>query len=196
LTPNYAILTNCDTIKKRLKSESNNYIIVKFKDTVNYTSGFINDKCNSRNGISYIIYLDSIIGNFKEQEGNKGSDKINAPLIIEANNSIEIYFSEPISNLKNFFNDEFDDNSKNIIYIDLSHFNSSLVNNTSKMFYNCPNLEYLDLSNFNPIKLSENDYIFDNLNSIKYINLNNLVNENLISQIKILNLNEKNNLIV
>ena len=200
--PQNAILTNCDTTKKPFKCESDNYIRVKFKDTVNYTSFFISDNITSRNGISYITYGDSIIGNIKEQdysyggEGDEGSGKNGGQLIIEANDSFEIYFSESISNLENFFNGEFDNNAKNIFYVDLSHFNSSLVNNANKMFYNCPNLEYLDLSNFNPSELSENDKMFDNLDNIKYIKLNNLKDNNLISQIKDSKLKEKNNLIV
>ena len=141
------ILNNCDTTKIPFKCESDNYITVKFKDKVNYASFFINSNITSRNGISYITYGDSIIGNIKEQdysyggeEGDEDSGKNDAQLIIEANDSLEIYFSEPISNLENFFNGEFDNNAKSIFYVDLSHFNSSLVNNTNKMFYNCPNL--------------------------------------------------------
>ena len=56
ITPPGAILTYCDTSKSPLKCESNNYIIVKYKDNVDYTSGFINDNCDSRNGVSYLIY--------------------------------------------------------------------------------------------------------------------------------------------
>ena len=105
--PENAILINFDTNNKPIKYESNNYIIIKFKDTVNYTSGFINEDCTSRNKISHIIYQDSIFGAYNTR-----------PLIFEANNQIEIHFPEPIDSLENIFNCELDINSKSINYVD------------------------------------------------------------------------------
>ena len=101
------------------------------------------------------------------------------PFIIEANDTIEIHFSEPISSLQNFFNGELDIYSQSIIYIDLSHFNSSLVENIDQMLYKYDNLEYLDISNFNPNVDNLTLYI----DNIKYINLNNLTTQKLIKYI-------------
>ena len=183
--PENAILINFDTNNKPIKYESNNYIIIKFKDTVNYTSGFINEDCTSRNKISHIIYQDSIFGAY-----NTG------PLIFEANNQIEIHFPEPIDSLENIFNCELDINSKSINYVDFSNFNSSLVNNINNMLHNCPSIEYLDISNFDPININNADSMFDNFENIKYINLNNMTNDYIISRIKSSNLKNKNDLIV
>ena len=65
-----------------------------------------------------------------------------------------------------------DKNSQNIIRRDLSHFNSSLINNIKNMIHKCSSLEYLDvLISFdgisNMISYSE---------SIKYINLSYVKN--------------------
>ena len=56
--PDGAIPTYCDTNKSLLKCESDNYITVKYKESVIYESGFIIKNCESRKGISYIIYKD------------------------------------------------------------------------------------------------------------------------------------------
>ena len=181
--PNYsnAILTYCNTNKKPLECDSNNFIIVKYNNKTKYASGFTNANCPSRNEITYIINQDSI---FLSDD----------PLIIEANTLIQIHFNSTISSMENFFNSDFDPNSQKIIYIDLSHFNSSLVNNTKNMLYNCSSLEYLDISNFNPYNLDTYDSMFYNVDNIKYIKLLNLQNIDLISQIKSTNLNTKDNL--
>ena len=44
-----------------LKYESNNYTMVKYKETVNYNSIFFNDNIVIRIGINYIIYRDSLL---------------------------------------------------------------------------------------------------------------------------------------
>jgi len=209
-TPFTAIPTYCDTNKSPLKCESNNYIIVKYKETVNYTSGFIIENCESRNGISYIINKDSIIGAFANNEiggdfpfnpdirrnqeivVNIGMTKTTDPFIIEANSTIEIHFTEPINTLENFFNCDLDKNSQSINYVDLSHFDSSFVEDTDGMFNGCDNLEYLDISNFN-INVNSLSLNFD---KIKYISLNNLTNQNLITYLQNSNLKNKNNLLV
>ena len=60
-----------------------NYIICKYKETTEYTSGFQNEY---RQNIAFIKNGTSIVGP-------------NERLIIEANTNIEIYFSEPITSL-------------------------------------------------------------------------------------------------
>ena len=54
LNNNNTIYACCDFTKSPLKGDSNNYMIVKYKDAVNYTSGFSNDNCPSRNKIIII----------------------------------------------------------------------------------------------------------------------------------------------
>ena len=63
--------------------------------------------------------------------------------------------------------------------INLSSFNTSIVYDMQKMFYNCYSLNFLDISNFYNIS-SYYENMFYNVTNIKYINLYNCKNcENL-----------------
>ena len=159
-----AIYACCDFTKSPLKCDSNNYMIVKYKDTVNYTSGFINDNCTSRNQISYIINKDFLF-------------KITKPLLIEANNTIEIHFSENITSLENFFNGKFDEYSQSIINVDLSHLNTSLITSTSKMFLQCASIKEINFINFDTSSIESMSEMFSGCNSLEYINLSNFNTE-------------------
>jgi surface protein len=78
-----AIYACCDFTKSPLQCDySNDYIIVKYKDAVSYTSGFRNNNIPSRNQISYILNNDWLY-------------KV-SPLSIAADNSIKIYFSDKV----------------------------------------------------------------------------------------------------
>ena len=151
-----------------LKSDSNNYITVKYNNESKYTSGFKLDNIKTRKEINYIIYQDSIFIN-------------DNPFIIEANKSIEIHFTNIIDNLENFFNDELDSNCRNIISIDLSYFNSTLIGNIDNIFSNCTSLSYLDISNFDFGKIASSNSIM--------IHWKNEISENP-------NLNTKNDLTI
>ena len=187
------ILTNCNTNEKPLKCDSNNYITINYKYNVQYPTGFINNIITNRNNIYFINNQNSLFQN-------------NDPLIIEANSSIELHFSNAITSLDNFFNADLDENSKSIIYVDLSNFNSSLTNSTEKMFYNstsiislnfsnfetelindmsgmfsgCSSLELLDLSNFNTKNVSNMSNMFSGCESIISLNLSNFNTESTI----------------
>ena len=120
-------------------STSNNYIIIKYSNTMDtqvYENGFSIDEIPSRKGVNYIIKGNS---RYKSDE----------PLTIEPNDSIEIQFYDDITSLENFFDSLEDYICTNIISIDLSHFNSSLVENTTQMFIDCFNLEKINFTNFN-----------------------------------------------
>ena len=159
-----AIYECCDFTKSPLQCDSNDYIIVKYKDAVNYTSGFVIDNCPSRNQISYIINHDWLF-------------KITEPLLIEANSSIEIHFSDNIKSLENFFNGEFDKNSQSIIYIDLSHLNTSLLTNTSKMFHLCASIQEINFINFDSSFIESMSDMFSGCNSLEFFNISNFSTE-------------------
>ena len=186
-SPPNAVHIYCDTSKSPMNCNSYNYIIVKYKNNVNYTSGFINNNCASRKRIRYIIYLDSLIENL--------DGLLKVPFIIEANTPLEIHFTENINNLESFFDGDFDINSRSIIYVDLSHFNSTPYN-VNKMFHNCPSLEYIEMPNFNTYQLSENYNMLDNPNNLKYINLKGVSNQNMMLKILSSNFKDENNLII
>ena len=125
---NQEIINNENAI---ISCEYNNYIIVKYDLETKYDK-FQNDY---RNEISYIINGNKIL-------------KITDSFTIQANNSIEIHYASPAKSLNNLFSCDNDLNSNNIISVNLTHLDSSLVENTGYMFYNCAKLKSLDLSKF------------------------------------------------
>ena len=62
----------------------------------------------------------------------------------------------------------------NIIEIDLSHFNTSLVKNMSYMFDNCKSLKFVNISNIDISSLINMDNAFRNCKSLKSIDLTNI----------------------
>ena len=69
----------CNFSKSHSKCDYNNYITVKYKDMVSYTSGFINDNIPGRSEIYYILNKNYILSK-------------DDTLIIEENSSIDILF--------------------------------------------------------------------------------------------------------
>ena len=116
----------CDFTKSPLKCDYN-YMTVKYKEKVEYTSGFINDNNPYRNLVYFIIDQDSII---------QSKD----PLTIEKDNSIDI-FMQNILTLENFFDKNYDTNVENIISVDLSHINSTKLSSTHRMFQDCSSIK-------------------------------------------------------
>ena len=103
--------------------------------------------------------------------------KITEPLLIKANNSIEIHFSENITSLENFFNGEFDKYSQSIINVDLSHLNTSLITSTSKMFLLCNSIKEINFINFETSSIESMSEMFYGCNSLEFINLSNFNTE-------------------
>ena len=64
-------------------------------------------------------------------------------------------------------------NCSSLISLNLSNFNTSLVNNMSSMFYNCSLLSYLDLSSFNTSRVSNMYSMFGKCKILKYLNTSN-----------------------
>ena len=173
--------------------EYTNYIIIYYGEYTEYDTGFGNDY---RNGIEFII-----------NGGNNSKLKLNDKLVIYPGNKIEIYFSTSITNISNFFNSKFDINVKKITFIDLSHFNislitdmnsvfngcsslqsidlpnvkASLVTNMNSMFSGCSNLKYLDLSHFDTSLVTNMDFMFSGCDQLKFLDLNSFNMINVIS---------------
>jgi len=178
----------CDYNIERKKCQSNNYIIAKYKTQTNYNNGFLNEY---RKGINFINNGKSTLGP-------------NDSFIIEENIEIEIHFTEPIKSLFNFFYKNYDQYAINITSIDLSHFNSSLVESTQNMFrgckflkeinftdfdtskiismqtmfYGCSGLESLDLSNFNTSNVNNMEFMFSGCSGLKSLDLSNFNTSN------------------
>ena len=157
----FGVLSNqapADLDLRKLEKKKN-FIRVKYKDETEYPEGFENQY---RQGIDHI------------EKGNK-SIGANESLTIGANETIEIYFSEPIKSLSNFFRDitsynKGDPNSENIISVDFSNFDSSMVEEVNSMFYGCISIEEIDLDNFQSSgKIKDMSYMFYNCANLKAV---------------------------
>ena len=95
----------------------------------------------------------------------------NTELNILANTHLEVCFNYPIINMTNFFSEECDNNIKNLISIDFSYFNSSLVNNMANMFFGCSALESINFLNFDTNHVSNMANMFYNCSSLRSINI-------------------------
>jgi len=103
----------------------------------------------------------------------------NTELSILANTHIEIGFNYPIINMTNFFSEEYDNNIINVISIDFSYFNSSLLNNMVNIFFGCRTLESINFLNFDTIHVSNMANMFYNCSSLISINLSSFNTINL-----------------
>ena len=142
--------------------ENNNFMMVYFGEDVEYEKGFIYDNNGKifRNGVDYIIN-----GNYeKKLNGNER-------LIIKAGIKLEIYFSNPLDTLENFFSSTYDANSDKIISIDFSHFNSSCLINMKNIFYNCGSLKNIDFTKFNTYLVSDMSSMFEGCASLEMLDL-------------------------
>ena len=156
----------CNFSKSHSKCDYNNYITVKYKEMVKYTSGFINNNIPSRNEVYYILNKDSIL--------NKDDT-----IIIEEDSSIDILFSKPIKSLEKIFNGEIDTNSKSILNIDLSNFDSSSVTSTEEIFSGCIQITSLDLSFFDTSSVSNVNKMFSGCASLEFLDISNFDTKNL-----------------
>ena len=130
--------------------ECQNYIIVYYKDAIEYENGFLINSIDCRNNVLF-IYNDNNI--------YKISDKLN----INENSNIKLCFKNSVTSLEKFFDASIDNNAKKIISIDLSHFNSSLITNIDKIFSGCQELLALDISNFNFEKIENSNDVFNGI---------------------------------
>ena len=148
----------CDYNIKTDLCESSNYITVYYGiNDIEYNSDFIN---KYRKNISFIIYENSYLG-------------INEQFTIKADSKLEIHFSSPLTTLESFFNNNFDEKVVNIISIDFSHFDSSLLTSFYNTFFGCNSLISINFINFNTPLLNIIQYMFYNCTSLSYINLSN-----------------------
>ena len=139
--------------------ESDNYITLYFNQECDYGSGFKNEY---RNNIKFINYNNETIIDSTE-------------LNILAGTKLEIHFTSPVTDMEKFFSKDDDSYMANVISMDLSHFDSSSVENMEYMFYNCDSLKILDLSNFNMQQVMRAGDMFTGLTSLIYLNATNMV---------------------
>ena len=134
-----------------------NYIKVYFNKECTYANGFEN---NYRPNIR-TIFLDEV-----EKEKNE-------PLDVKKGSKMIIHFTTPLTDFSNFFSSQYDANVKNIISIDFSKFNSSLINKFSSSFKGCTSLQKLDLSTFTVSSETVISNMFEDCSSLVAIDISN-----------------------
>ena len=80
--------------------------------------------------------------------------------------TIKIIWDSPFSNCSAMFRD-----LDNIVEINLSNFNSSLLTDTGEMFYGCYSLKSLNLSNFNTSKVNNMANMFQDCESLEVLDI-------------------------
>ena len=152
--------------RKLEENDPDNYIKVKYKKDVTYSYGFSKIEYDkSENKYRSDIYL---INN------NNTSYKPNETLIIKENTEIKIVFNSTLKSLAKFFYDYYDPNVEYISSIDLTHFDSSLIESLESTFYGCISLESIDLSKFAAPSLTNMAQTFFHCSSLKAIDLSKL----------------------
>jgi len=140
-----------------------NYIIVYYKNDTIYKNGFKynKDELNKyRNGIDYIIIDNRTINS---------SDYLE----IKSNSSIIINMQSSIKDISHFFDMKYDRNAKNIISIDFTNFNSSLITDINSLFKGCVSLNKIIFSNFSTSLVKNMSEMFLGCKSLKEIDLFN-----------------------
>ena len=164
-----------DMVNEALKTKGINEIKIKVKineEDINKKIYFLD---SSKASEKYEDYENS----YKEEENN---EIVNGDHLKKMNKSnVELYNNNKKYEYKKYFTPEKEDiysiiiklNSGvedcswmlglcfNIIYIDLSYFNSSKVRNLAYMFNGCYNLEFVNLSSFNTSNVTNMEYLFN-----------------------------------
>ena len=146
----------CNYTECRLTKEPN-YILVNFNKKCTYVNGFEN---NYRPNI-YSIVLDGV-----EREKNEQLD-------VKKGSKMKIHFTAPLTDFSNFFSSQYDTNVKNIISMDFSNFNSSLIDKFSSSFKGCTSLQSFDFSSFTISSETDISNMFEDCSSLAAINLSN-----------------------
>ena len=84
----------------------------------------------------------------------------------ESENSVILIWEKPITNCQYMFN-----SCNKIIYMDLTHFNTSQVTDMFCMFEGCNNLKYLNVSNINASKVKNMGNMFKYCSSLILLDL-------------------------
>ena len=89
---------------------------------------------------------------------------------VEDENSVILIWKKPITNCQTNCQNMFQSCDK-IIEMDLTHFDTSKVNNTANMFDGCKNLKYLNISNIDTSKVEDMGVMFRDCSSLTTLDL-------------------------
>ena len=151
----------CDVYTDENKiCHTNNYIKVQYGESTSYPNGFGN---KNRDAVVFIMYKDTYYLK-------------NESLNIDPNGTIEIYFGYPVKSLVAFFGYESssksgDENVENIVSVDLSNFDSSLINDTHSMCQGCTSLKEINFTNFDTSSITDINSMFKGCSSLESLDL-------------------------
>ena len=166
-------------------SNSDNYIIASFLEPISYTDSNPFNK-GKRNMVSYLKFSDTIIEKDAENKFTNFALSYDDLDRLKFVYNLEIHFSSCVSSLDNFFGcdkeDEayFDINSQYLSEVDFSHFDSSCLESTKKLFYNCTKLYTAYFSNFKPTKVTDMSYMFYNCKNLHELDLSDFDTSNVM----------------
>ena len=159
------IIDRCCNLNEDLeKCNPSNYIVIYYAKDVNFTNtlnegvSYSKQECDYTEKISF-LYLD----------GEKVAKDGNIP--IKTGSKFEIYFSSPLESLDKFFDIDNCNYAKNIISVDFSHLDFSILSSINYLFSGCSTLESVDLSNNNKAPITQMDGVFNGCNNLKSVNL-------------------------
>ena len=158
------ILTKDDVINKCCKynittdqCDYTNYIEIYYREDVIYENGDF--KNCSRKDIDYIII------------GENGEHfTVSEYLDIKQNTKVEIHFKNKLKSLSNFFCSE-DENTENIVSIDLSYLDTSELEDISSMFSGCSSVKSINLQYFNTYSVTNMSSLFEGCALLESIDL-------------------------
>jgi surface protein len=148
-----------------LSSINGSYIIMKINQGNNLILSNHENKKWTYFGSRYINYSEpnEIYINGIKKDGIK-----NQYSFTEESNTVILIWNYPITDCHAMFR-----NCKEIIEMDLSHFDTSHVTNMIGMFYGCENLISLDLSNFDTSYITNMHSMFDSCYKLVSLDLSN-----------------------
>ena len=148
---------------------SDNYIVMYFLQTTIDFSPFANAKRKSED----LEYL-------QLRNGNKYPVKNSRVTIVAGFKSypLKVYFNKKITSLESYFDIAYDRNTKNLMSLDFSNFDSSEITSTESLCKGCENLQYVNFKNFNTSKLLTVSDMFYGCSKLISIDLSNFVTSN------------------
>ena len=135
-----------------------------FNENKNEIALTINNSNTNIIDTAYYLSISEII-----IDGNSANTNNYTNLLNSQQNDVIIKFKEQLTTCINMFRD-----LTNILYVDLSNFNSTEVKNMNNMFSGCILLKSLNINNLDTSSVTNMNNMFKNCKSLQSLNLNNL----------------------
>ena len=157
--------------KRTLDGQNYNYIIMQYNQEVSYGAKEIFPKF-----LNYILHI------------KKGGETIepSSSFIVESGTKLEVYFLTSITNLESFLDGVFDTKLRNLISVDLSHFDKSPITSMKKMFSGCESLQSVDLSNVVISSVTTMEMMFFGCVALKNLKISNLVSSSSVTTMEMM----------